>query len=157
MNLKGLRLPRRLWTCSHLHRQLCLPLLLRRSPMYLWLLPSTLALEPKGHILIARLLVNLHLGLRTLVPVIQSPSPTNHAFRSPLSLTIRTSSSLSQFGPRCPLPVFPLRPQTCASLAIGQFILRISGSTSPHLLLSLLCPPQTSALILILLPGAAGS
>jgi len=160
LGLRVLRLPRRLWTCSHLHLQLCLPLLLPRSPLYLWrlLLLSSLALEPKGRIPVARLLVSPHLDICTLVPAIQFQSPTHHAFRSPLSLTIRTSFSLSQLGPRYPLlPVFPLRPRTCASLGIGRFILRISGSTSPHHLLSLLCLPQTSALILILPPGVAGS
>ncbi len=83
--LRVLRLQRRLWTCSHLHQQLCLPLLIQRSPLDL----SSLALYPKGHTPIARLLVIPHFDLGALVPVIQFPSPTlsfNHAFRSPLSL-----------------------------------------------------------------------
>jgi hypothetical protein len=37
--LRVLLLPQLLWTCSHLHRQLCLPLLLLRSPLHLWPLP----------------------------------------------------------------------------------------------------------------------
>ena len=161
MGLRVLQLPQRLWTCSHPHRQLCLPLLLLRSPLHLWPLPQpSLAQEPKVHIPAARLLVNPHLCAP--VPAIRFPIPTsrNRAFRSPLLRTIRMSSSSSRFGPRYfPLPLFPLRPQTCAGLseATGQSTLRIFGSTSLRHLLRLLCLPQTLARILILPPGAAGS
>ena len=161
MGLRVLQLPQRLWTCSHLHRQLCLPLLLLRSPLHLWPLPQpSLAPESKVHIPAARLLVNPHLCAP--VPAIQFPIPTscNRAFRSPQLHTIRMSSSSSRFGQRYfPLPLFPLRPQTCAGLseATGQSTLKIFGSTSPRHLLKLLCLPQTPVRILILPPGAAGS
>lgn len=143
--LRVLRVPRRrLSTFSHLHRRLCLLLLLLRRP---------------------RLLINPYLDLNALVPAIQFPRATlrfspNHVFRSLLSRTILISLSLSRFGPRCPRLAVILRSQTCASLALeatGLFILRISGSTYPHRLRSLLCPLPTSALILVLPPGVAGS
>lgn len=159
--LMVLRLPRRRSTFSRLHRQLCHPLLLLRRPLHLQSLSLTSpTLYPKDHIPTAHLLINCHLDLNVLVLPTLRFSP-NTVFRSLLSHTILISLSWSRFGPKCPrLAVFPLCSRICASLAseaIGLFILRISGGTSPHRLRSLRCPHQTSALILVPPPGAACS
>src|SRR5260370_37899942 len=68
--LKVLRLQRRLKTCSQLHQQLYIPLLIQRSSLEL----SKLALYPKSHTPNIRLLVIPHFDLGSLVAEISFSS-----------------------------------------------------------------------------------
>ncbi|KAI0278151.1 hypothetical protein BGY98DRAFT_1096938 [Russula aff. rugulosa BPL654] len=121
---------------------------------------------PKHHIPTVRPLMNPHLDLNELVPAIQFPRPTlrfSPQPRVPLSAVthdphvfvfepVRTEMPSSN----CDSSPFPDLRKPCLR---GNKSIHPEdpGNTSPHHLRSLLCLPQTSALILVLPLRAAGS